>query len=590
MVIRGDTSNAVKDLLRSMLHAWYDLTREEAGAWTNHLEAEAALQHEMRQPEQVTKLVCGILFHAWRQHVINPLVRERRKNRPESKSAWVQRMMAPKTKAARGGGNSGGGRLDETSGGEADCNVASNSEQEVIVGVWRSSSLERSSRQRRQGHHPLGSRYLRVQTTSPENIRYGRSPAAPASPSPVPPPAAARRSTGAATAPRRSWRSRRRPRQQTEPATIGSNGALRCDHGQLCCVAPDRSSVAADGSFVPDVSVCSGGCWPGSSSGNVASAPRLPGPGGRRQKDVLAGDSQVFGKKDKLFENVASAGPVNDSQERGESSENVDTEGDDDGWRGAAFSYLGRCSPPLTWDELEPWEQRNPRVEWMLTSRGMGGGEGRWGDKNSGVVVPKGVPVVPDGEVLRRVAARLDQFNITDHRQQRAAALLLLLRGEKQSGDGRAYDARCGGTAMPPDAPVKIGLATACSASGCCMPFQADRSGKIKPRRGRSGCRNIAENGRGVRGATNLSKGSSSNVQTRVSDGGAHGALPSRSVVDGVGRDIARVRKGRVTINNRDLCGKTSSPALVVPHEAREVMFGFGSRLGRHSDREDRWI
>lgn len=81
--------------------------------------------------EQVTKLICGILFHAWRQHVINPLVREKRKNRPESKSAWVQRMMAPKTKAARGGGNGEGGRLDETSGVEDDCNVASTSEQEV---------------------------------------------------------------------------------------------------------------------------------------------------------------------------------------------------------------------------------------------------------------------------------------------------------------------------------------------------------------------------------------------------------------------------------------------------------------------------
>ncbi|CAM9438687.1 unnamed protein product, partial [Ectocarpus sp. 4 AP-2014] len=99
-----------------MLHAWYDLTREEAGAWTNHLEAEAALQQEMRQPEQVTKLICGTLFHAWRQHVINPPVREMRKKRPESKSAWVQRMMAPKTKGARGGGNSEGSRLDETSG------------------------------------------------------------------------------------------------------------------------------------------------------------------------------------------------------------------------------------------------------------------------------------------------------------------------------------------------------------------------------------------------------------------------------------------------------------------------------------------
>lgn len=81
--------------------------------------------------EQVTKLICGILFHAWRQHVINPLVRERRNIRPESKSAWVQRMMAPKTRTARGGGNGEGSRLDKISGGEEDCNVASNSEKEV---------------------------------------------------------------------------------------------------------------------------------------------------------------------------------------------------------------------------------------------------------------------------------------------------------------------------------------------------------------------------------------------------------------------------------------------------------------------------
>lgn len=242
-------------------------------------------------------------------------------------------------------------------------------------------------------------RYLRVQTTSPENIRYGRSPAAPAPPSPVPPPVAARRSAGAATALRRSRRSRRRTRQETKPATIGSNGALRRDHGQLCCAVPDRSSVAVDGSFVPDGSVCSEGCCPGSSSGNAASSPRSPGPGGRRQKDVLAGESQVVGKKEQPSENVAGAGPVNDSQDKGERPENVDTEGDDNGWRGAPYPYLSRCSPPLTWDELEPWEQRNPRVEWMLTSRGVRGGEGRWDGKHSGVVVPKRVPVVPDGEV-----------------------------------------------------------------------------------------------------------------------------------------------------------------------------------------------
>lgn len=50
MVIGGGKSNATKDLLRSMLHAWYDLTKDEAGAWAGQLEAEVALQQEMKNP------------------------------------------------------------------------------------------------------------------------------------------------------------------------------------------------------------------------------------------------------------------------------------------------------------------------------------------------------------------------------------------------------------------------------------------------------------------------------------------------------------------------------------------------------------
>ena len=50
MVIGGGKSNATKDLLRSMLHAWYDLTKNEAGAWTAQLEWEVALQQQMNNP------------------------------------------------------------------------------------------------------------------------------------------------------------------------------------------------------------------------------------------------------------------------------------------------------------------------------------------------------------------------------------------------------------------------------------------------------------------------------------------------------------------------------------------------------------
>lgn len=51
-MIGGRKSNAIKDLLRSMLHAWYDLTKDEVGAWTTQLEAEVALQQEMNDPVQ----------------------------------------------------------------------------------------------------------------------------------------------------------------------------------------------------------------------------------------------------------------------------------------------------------------------------------------------------------------------------------------------------------------------------------------------------------------------------------------------------------------------------------------------------------
>ena len=50
MALGGGKSHAIKDLLRSMLHAWYNLMKDETGAWKAQLEAEVALQQEMNNP------------------------------------------------------------------------------------------------------------------------------------------------------------------------------------------------------------------------------------------------------------------------------------------------------------------------------------------------------------------------------------------------------------------------------------------------------------------------------------------------------------------------------------------------------------
>jgi len=52
----GWKSNATKELLKSMLRAWHDLTKDEMGAWAARLEAEAALQQEMNQPVSLSFL------------------------------------------------------------------------------------------------------------------------------------------------------------------------------------------------------------------------------------------------------------------------------------------------------------------------------------------------------------------------------------------------------------------------------------------------------------------------------------------------------------------------------------------------------
>lgn len=76
-----------------------------------HVQYQTAPNNHICSQAQVTKLIREVLFHAWRRHATNPLVRLKRKNRPDAASAWVQRMMAPKSKTTRGAedGDSGGG-------------------------------------------------------------------------------------------------------------------------------------------------------------------------------------------------------------------------------------------------------------------------------------------------------------------------------------------------------------------------------------------------------------------------------------------------------------------------------------------------
>lgn len=78
--------------------------------------------------------------------------------------------------------------------------------------------------------------------------------------------------------------------------------------------------------------------------------------------------------------------------------------------------------------------------------------------------------------------------------------------------------------------------------------------------------------------------------------------LPSRLAVRRVGRDIACARKGRAKISDNigsnglgeaRLVSPSSPPPprrLLVADDVQRVMFGFGPRLGRYSELEDRWI
>ncbi|CAM9409911.1 unnamed protein product [Scytosiphon promiscuus] len=523
MVMAGDKSYAVKDLLRSMLHAWYDLSKGETGAWTTQLEAEIALQQAMEKPEQLTKLICEVLFHAWRQHATNPVVREMRKSHPASRVAWVQRMVAPKKPRLRPG--VGKVKAEGESGGQK-----SDFRQEADVGITVSSSQETSARRSGRRHQPFRSRYLRVQTILPDTIRYGRSPAIPAPPSLDPP--------------------QEKATDCIASAATGRGEALRF---------PDGSSVAVDGSFSP---------------GETPLRNETVDPDracARRESLVCTGvAADASMDPSNLAPRLPSRPPA--------SATLYGVEGSNIGYKACS------CSPSLTWEELEPWEQRNPRREWMMPSPDDEVGRRRRAGR-SRVAMRKEAEVVSDSnEVFEKVTGRLDHLRNIDQRQQKATALLLLLSDGKGSPD-RSLDL-CSGTrngdCMFPATGVrrrrrrKVMESTSGWAAFSCGSPEGSRD-----TRNRTGY--ITRSSRKSDGC-----GDSGRSEMRSAGGGngcdaLQGITPS--VRFAVGRDIARVRMGRRRMSDaRSPCGQHTA------EEARRVMFGFSPQLGRYSDREDRWL
>ncbi|CAM9591035.1 unnamed protein product, partial [Laminaria digitata] len=159
--------------------------------------------------EQVRSFVLEVLFCAWKMHALDPGVRGQR-NRVGSNSGWARHGVSP-TLPARG-------------------RVARKSNRSGDVFVSRRASLEGA----RQAHKQLGSRYLRVQTTPPDDIQFGRrssSPGAPSSPPlPSPPPwpqAAPPPLMASARPPQRSHRHARTHRSNKKRSNICNNAGKK---------------------------------------------------------------------------------------------------------------------------------------------------------------------------------------------------------------------------------------------------------------------------------------------------------------------------------------------------------------------------
>lgn len=205
-------------------------------------------------------------------------------------------------------------------------------------------------------------------------------------------------------------------------------------------------------------------------------------------------------------------------------------------------------------------------------------------------------------QILRRVRDRLDRILDIDRRHQKAIALLLLeRRGEAGPGRDRSEPAetRTGNTAVPsgtfgPDLQSLLtGGRTRGASPGCGFGGGPNTDSKATGRRGRRR-RSPSEDGTLFRRkGKGTNQGDHRRGLTRMS------SIQCRAGDDvDVGRAIACVRKGRGDIfsgsgNCAGVLGggsPSSSPRLLVADEARGVMYGFGARLGRASELEDRWL
>lgn len=163
---------------------------------------------------------------------------------------------------------------------------------------------------------------MRSHTTPPDLIRYGRSPAAPAPPAPVLPRVAHRPAAAAAAA--------------VAPASCPSRGQ-RLRNGAHRYGSAAAAAARSENTLTTSNSGSNGRIQVRRRSGNGEEEE------GQETADIVVGC-------DGLYHDASS-------------------------W--CCCHYCCRCEcPPLAWNELEPWEQRNPRPPWMMK---LSPGEGRGG-------------------------------------------------------------------------------------------------------------------------------------------------------------------------------------------------------------------
>lgn len=212
-------------------------------------------------------------------------------------------------------------------------------------------------------------------------------------------------------------------------------------------------------------------------------------------------------------------------------------------------------------------------------------------------------------QVLRQVDSRLNRFTDIDRRHQKVTALLLLQDGGKgglgltSSGGDVCHPSRNRRETTTTQVETDGDRAAPPSTLGKRLPFP---TGRRRAETGPQSCFSAGAEGgktnssrrRGVgltRAPRNKSRScNSSNVLGP--GGGALTAMLSRFAVGSVGRDIARARKGTRNMSDGSYCGEMRVVSSSLPEgpfdvdETRGVLFGFGSRLGRHYQREDIWL